>query len=113
MGDSGVSLNGSISYDEMDLSDESDSNQSIYTNTANTFIESPSTYSGPIHDINSSAKTEQNQSVMSNLHLSKQNSIASSTISLDQKSSSCSSPVTVMDVRTLSNNFQAMLTQAT
>ena len=44
MGDSGVSLNGSISYDEMDLSDESDNDQSIYTNAANTFIVTPSTY---------------------------------------------------------------------
>ena len=97
----------------MDLGDESDNNQSIYTNAANTFMVTPSTYSGPIHDISSSAKTEQNQSVMSNLSLSEQNSRASSTISLDQTSTSCSSPVTVMDVRTLTNNFQKMLAQAT
>ena len=50
---------------------------------------------------------------MSNSSLSEQNSRASSTISLDQKSSCCTSPVTVMDVRTLSYNFQKMLAQAT
>ena len=110
MGDSGVSLNSSISYDERDLSDESDSNRSIYNNTTNTFIVSTSTYSKPIHDTSPSTKPEQYKPVMSKSSISAQNSRASSTISLDQISSS---PVTVMDVRTLSNNFQKMLAQAT
>ena len=79
MGDSGISLNSSISYDEMDLSDDSDSNQSIYT--TNTIIASPSTYSGPMHDTSPSTKTENYQSVMSNSSLSEQNFRASSTIS--------------------------------
>ena len=95
----------------MDLGDESDSNQSIYT--TNTIIASPSTYSGPIHDTSPSAIAEQYQPVISSLSISEQNSRASSTVSLDQTSNSCSSPVTVMDVRTLSNNFQKMLAQAT
>ena len=47
---------------------------------------------------------------LSNSSIAEQNSRASSTFSLDQISSS---PVTVMDVRTLSNNFQKMLAQAT
>jgi hypothetical protein len=69
MGDSGVSINGSISYDERDLSDESDNNQSIYTNTANTFIAIPTTKSGSIHDSSPSTKHEQYQHVNSNLSI--------------------------------------------
>ena len=110
MADSGVSLNSSISYDERDLSDASDSNRNIYNNTTNTFIESTSPYSEPIHDTRPRTKPEQYKPVMSNSSISEQNSRASSTFSLDQISSS---PVTVMDVRTLSNNFQKMLAQAT
>jgi hypothetical protein len=70
MSGSGVSINGSISYDERDLSDESENHQGINTNTANTFIENHFTYSGPIYNTNPITKPGQTQPMMSNLSIS-------------------------------------------
>jgi hypothetical protein len=63
-------------------------------------------------------KLKKSQVTMSSLNISTQQdspnlSRASSTLSLAPSSYRSSSPVTVMDVRTLTNNFQKMLSQAT
>jgi len=95
MCDSGISSNSSF----RDLSDESDAGNSFETG-------------------NSTPKIVKSQLTKSHYNLtpkssSPQLSRSSSTLSLAASSYRSSSPVTVMEVRTLSNNFQKMLAQAT
>ena len=106
MGDSGLS-DSSIKY----FSDDSVTEENIMDNL-------PSACK--VNSINNCVlpKLAKSQLAMSNLNISSQQdspnlSRASSTLSLAPSSYRSSSPGTMIDVRTLTNNFQKMLAQAT
>ena len=113
MCDSGISLNSSTSGDERYLSDESDVDQ---YNDGNSDTLHNKLKVTPQHNPKVTPKLlHKSQVTMSLSSKSSSPSIsrASSTLSLASSSYRSSSPVTVMEVRTLTNNFQKMLAQAT
>ena len=113
MCDSGISLCSSI----RDLTDSDESY------VANDYDETSTNHIHPNKEVkylssNVTPKLVKSQVTMSNYKLSSKSSSphlsrASSTLSLAPSSCRSSSPVTVMEVRTLTNNFQKMLAQAT
>ena len=113
MCDSGISLCSSI----RDLTDSDESYvANDYNETSRDCIHSNKEVKYPSSNV--TPKLVKSQVTMSNYNLSSKSSSphlsrASSTLSLAPSSCRSSSPVTVMEVRTLTNNFQKMLAQAT